>query len=66
MKTQASWAQQSNQVLQRIYALSAELQILLCILFWMLIALVLLTFNIQEGENATLLVWVPLFYARSC
>ncbi len=60
MKAKASWAQQWNQVLQRIYALSAEMQILLCILFWMLIAVVLLSFNIQEGANTTLLVWVPL------
>lgn len=60
MKSKTSWAQRSNQLLQRIYALNAEMQILLCILFWMLIAVVLSSFDTQEGANTTLLVWVPL------
>ena len=61
MRTQAGLAQQFNKNLQRIYALSAELQILLCILFWILIAFAIAQFNVQKGLNITLLVWVPLF-----
>lgn len=60
MKKQAGWAQQTNQVLQRIYALSAWSQGFLCILIWILLALVLITFNDQAGANRTLLAWLPI------
>lgn len=61
MKTESRMAKQFNLLLNELYSLSSEIQILLCVAVWTVIGVFLRALYVQGDADATLMVWIVLF-----